>query len=62
VVSIVSGKGPEEHAIGLKEADGIMTETSSLAPAQHNMNITQDGAVFTIQPQTRAAGKENGAK
>jgi hypothetical protein len=51
VVSIVNGKGPEERAIDLDEIDEIKGESSSLVPALHNINLTPDGAVFTIQPR-----------
>jgi hypothetical protein len=63
VVSIVSGKGPEEHTIGLDETDGIMNESSGLTPALHNINLTPDGAVFTIQPQSQTkSGAANEVK
>ena len=62
-VSIISGKGPEERAIGLDETDEIMTESSGLMPALHNINLTPDGAVFTIQPQDQTkSGDTNGVK
>jgi hypothetical protein len=63
VVSIVSGKGPEERALGLDEADKVMTETSSLTPAIHGMNLAPDGAVFTIQPREQTTpGSTNEVK
>jgi len=56
--SIVKGQGIQEHTIGLEETSGIVSESTGLSPALHNIQMTHDGAVFTIQPRERPSATD----
>jgi hypothetical protein len=54
-VSVLPGKGiVEQRQISQDELREVVTETSYLPPAQHNLTQSPDGATFTIQPKKEA--------
>lgn len=52
VVSIVRGRGPEEHNIGADEARSLISETSRMTPAHYELQQKSDGAVLKLSPPT----------
>jgi len=60
MVSVVPGKGiSAERLINQDEVRDVITETSYLPPARHDLDTKADGATFTLQPakpKTTGAG------
>jgi hypothetical protein len=58
VYSITKGQGVQERAVSLEETSRIISESTGLAPALHNVQLSRDGAVFTIQPEKRPSATD----
>jgi len=58
MVSITSGKGPEQKTINVEEVRNLITETSHLVPARYELHQGSDGAVLRLTPGNTPAPSE----